>query len=89
MENILDSIREEEKMPLRKVAAMLDIDTSVLSKMERNERKPTPEMIPLLAKSLNKPEKEIEIEFIKSFLLIELGKLKYLKEGINDFLKNY
>ena len=32
-------LRENNKMPLRKLAALLDIDQSTLSKIERNERK--------------------------------------------------
>ncbi len=51
--------REELGLPLRKVAAALDIDTSILSKIERNERRATVEMIPILAKSLDKAEKEV------------------------------
>lgn len=33
----LRKLREENEMPLRKVAALLDIDVSILSKMERGE----------------------------------------------------
>lgn len=33
--------RENIGLPLRKVAAELDIDTSILSKIERNEREAT------------------------------------------------
>ncbi len=32
-------LREENEMPLRKLAALLDVDQSTLSKIERNERK--------------------------------------------------
>ena len=38
--------REDMGLPLRKVAAALDSDTSILSKIERNERRATTEMIP-------------------------------------------
>ena len=34
----LRHIREEKELPLRKVAALLDIDVAILSKMERGER---------------------------------------------------
>ena len=44
-------LREDKQLPLRKVAAALDIDTSILSKIERNERKPTYEMSPVLAET--------------------------------------
>ena len=49
-------VREEKELPLRKVAAALDIDTSILSKIERNERVAIKEMIPILADTLERPE---------------------------------
>jgi len=79
--------REEIGLPLRKVAAALDIDTSILSKIERNERRATIEMIPILAKSLDKAEKEIEIHFIESAIMTDLGELSYLKDGLKKILK--
>jgi len=42
-------LREELKLPQRKVAALLDIDTSLLAKYERNERQPSKEMIKKIA----------------------------------------
>jgi len=81
-------IREEKDLPLRKVAAVLDIDTSILSKIERNERRATSEMIPLLAEILEKPEKEIQIQFIKYSILNDLGELAFLKDGLNETLKS-
>ncbi len=84
----LRKAREDRKLPLRKVAAALDIDTSILSKIERNERRATTEMIPVLAETLVKSEKEIQIEFIKSIILTELGELKYLKIGLKETLKS-
>ena len=38
-------LREEQELPQRKVAAQLDIDTSLLAKYERNERHPSKERI--------------------------------------------
>lgn len=80
-------IREQRDLPLRKVAAALDIDTSILSKIERNERTATKEMIPILSKILERPEKEIEIAFIQSVVKNNLGDLKYLKDGLKEILK--
>lgn len=82
----LRQIREEKSLPLRKVAAALDIDTSILSKIERNERRANIEMIPIIAQTLDKTEKEVQIEYIKSLVLTELGKLNYLKEGLKATL---
>ena len=41
--------REEKDLILRKVAAKVDIDQSLISKFEKNERKPTMEQIVRLA----------------------------------------
>ncbi len=79
--------REDIGLPLRKVAAALDIDTSILSKIERNERRATTEMIPILAETLKKAEKEIEIQFIQSLIITDLGELNYLKDGLKEILK--
>jgi transcriptional regulator with XRE-family HTH domain len=64
-------------LPLRKVAAGLDIDTTILSKIERDETVATKEMLPALGKTLELQEKEIQIEFIKSTILSDLD-LKFL-----------
>jgi transcriptional regulator with XRE-family HTH domain len=82
----LRSRREQLGLPLRKVAAELDIDTSILSKIERSERVPTIEMLPTLAKTLEVQEKEMEIEFIKAFILSDLGELNFLKSGLGETL---
>lgn len=39
------ALREAQKLPLRKVAAVLDLDPSTLSKIERGERSATIDMI--------------------------------------------
>ncbi|EFK55694.1 helix-turn-helix transcriptional regulator [Sphingobacterium spiritivorum] len=79
--------REKLGLPLRKVAAELDIDTSILSKIERSERVATKEMLPTLAKTLEVHEKEIQIEFIQSTVFSELGDLEFLADGLKNILK--
>jgi len=44
-------------------------------------------MIPILADSLEKSEKEIELQFIQSAIITDLGELKHLKEGLKEILK--
>ena len=79
--------REKLGLPLRKVAAELDIDTSILSKIERSERVATKEMLPTLAKTLEIQDREIQIEFIQSTVLSELGDLEFLGDGLKNVLK--
>jgi transcriptional regulator with XRE-family HTH domain len=49
-------LREEKGLPLRKVAAELDIDPSTLSKIERGERTANKEMIPYLSSLFEEDE---------------------------------
>ncbi len=83
----LRSRREQLGLPLRKVAAELDIDTSILSKIERSERVATKEMLPILSKTLKIQDKEIQIEFIQFTVLSELGDLEFLTDGLKNVLK--
>lgn len=74
------AIRQEKLgLPLRKVAAKLDIKTSILSKIERSKRAATKEILPTLTKNLEVQEKEMKIKFIKAFVLSDLGELTFLK----------
>jgi len=45
----LRKLREDQNLPIRKVASKLDIDPSTLGKIERGERSANKEMIPILA----------------------------------------
>jgi len=55
-------LRLKNRLPQRKVAALLDIDTSVLSKYERNVRKPSKELIENFAKIFNVDSKILFFE---------------------------
>lgn len=57
-------LREEAKLSLREVAEQIGIDTSLLGKIERNDRQPTKEQIKLVAKFFNLDEKELMKEFL-------------------------
>jgi HTH-type transcriptional regulator, competence development regulator len=46
----IKQLRLKRQLPQRKVAALLDIDTSVLSKYEKNVRQPSIEIIEKIAK---------------------------------------
>lgn len=57
-------LREEAKLSLREVAEQICIDTSLLGKIERNDRQPTKEQIKLVAKFFNLDEKDLMKEFL-------------------------
>ena len=65
-------LREAERMPLRKLAAALDIDQSTLSKIERNDRRPTKEMVPALAKTFNLDENQMMVGYLTDKITYEL-----------------
>ena len=56
----LRTLRELQNLPIRKVAAALDIDQSTLGKYERNERLPKRELLPDFASFYNVAVSELE-----------------------------
>jgi len=76
--------REKKKLPLRKVAASLDVDTSILSKIERGERQAVSNMIPILAKELDIDFKKLQINFLTNRIMIEYGKEKFISEALKQ-----
>jgi transcriptional regulator with XRE-family HTH domain len=68
----LRHIREEKELPLRKVAALLDIDVAILSKMERGERRITKEVVLKLADIYGYNADELLISFLSDKILYEI-----------------
>jgi transcriptional regulator with XRE-family HTH domain len=68
----LRKLREEKELPLRKVAALLDIDVAILSKMERCERKLTKEVLKKLAKIYKHNEDELMVLFLSDKIVYKL-----------------
>lgn len=79
----LKSAREEKDLILRKVAAEVDIDQSLISKFEKNERKPTMEQVVKLAKFYGLSESELIINWYSEKIAEEL---KYT-ESTSEILK--
>jgi transcriptional regulator with XRE-family HTH domain len=69
----LRKLREENQLPLRKVAALLDIDIAILSKMERGERRLTKEIVQQLAKIYKHDEKELLVLYLSQKIVAEVG----------------
>ena len=69
---ILRESREKKGLLLRQVAAMLDIDTAILSKVERGERKTTKEQILKLADILDLDKEELLIHYLSEKIAYEL-----------------
>jgi len=69
---ILREKREEKGLLLRQVAAQLDIDTAILSKIERSERKASKEQIIKLAEILDLKEEDLLIQYLSEKILYEI-----------------
>ena len=87
----LRELREKKGLLLREVAAHLEIDTAMISKIERGEKPCKKEHVPKLAKLLNASEKEVTVlwlsETIYPILRNEqyaIDALNYTKKRLND-----
>lgn len=79
----IKKLREEHKLPLRKVASVLDLDPSTLSKIERGERIANKEMLPLLAELFNESEKILGLIFFSDKVAYQIME----EENPNEILK--
>jgi len=69
---ILRNLRTENKMPLRKLAALLDLDQSTLSKIERNERNANADLINKIAKIFKASKKDLQVAFLSDKIAYEI-----------------
>lgn len=69
---ILRENREKKRLLLRQVSAQLDIDTAILSKIERGERKATREQINKLADILEINKESLIVHYLSEKILCEL-----------------
>ncbi len=65
-------LREGRKLPLRSVAAFLDIDQAILSKIERGHRKPSREIVVKLAGYFKVKENDLLVSWLSDKLVYEL-----------------
>lgn len=75
--------RLEKVLPLRKVAAAIDIDPSILSKIERGERAANKMIVPDSAKYLGLDEKELLTQFYSDNIAYSI----YNENACNEILK--
>lgn len=68
----LRQLREQNELPLRKVAALLDIDVAILSKMERGERKLTKEVVLKLADIYKHSADDLLVLFLSDKIMYEI-----------------
>jgi len=72
LKEIIRELREQNGLLLRQVAAEIEIDQALLSKIERGERMPTKDQVIRLAKFYKVDLNEFLIAFISDKLVYEL-----------------
>ena len=77
-------LREERQLPLRKVAAYLDIDTSTLSKVERGDRPISIQYLKPLSQIFEVGLKDIQVQFIADAIDQNFGQLEFIQEGLKE-----
>jgi predicted nucleotidyltransferase/plasmid maintenance system antidote protein VapI len=70
---MIRKLREEKKLPLRTVAAFLNIDQAILSKIERGQRKATRAMVVKLATYFESNEEDLLVAWLSDKLVYELA----------------
>ncbi|HCQ13575.1 MAG TPA: transcriptional regulator [Flavobacterium sp.] len=70
---IIRTKRESLGLLLRQVSAYADIDQAILSKIERNERKPTKDLILKIAEVLQLDKQELLIQFMSDKIAYEIA----------------
>jgi len=98
MDSLGDTIRklrEDKELPLRIVAAFLDIDQAILSKIERGHRKPTREHVVKLAEYFKVKENDLLVAWLSDKLVYEvedeeiaLKALQVAEEKVKYITKN-
>jgi transcriptional regulator with XRE-family HTH domain len=68
----LRKLREQSDLSLRKVAALIDVDVAILSKMERSERKLTKEIVLKLADIYKQDADELLVLFLSDKIMCEI-----------------
>lgn len=81
-------LREDNNLLLRQVAPFIDIDTPLLSKIERGERILKKEQIPQLAKILKTDEKELITLWLADQLQNVIEGEPLASEAIKQLTKN-
>lgn len=83
----LKSLRLSKGLSLKNLAVKLNIDFSLLSRIEAGDRSLSMDKVPVLAKALQADFKTLQTELLALSLLQEYGKEEFASEGIRKALK--
>lgn len=71
--NSLRKLRESKQLPLRVIAAYLDIDQAILSRIERGQRRASREQVVKLAEYFDVSETEMLIAWLSDKVVYEIA----------------
>ena len=89
----IKQLREQQQLPLRTVAAYLDIDQATLSKIEHGRRKASREQVVQLAKYFKSDENQLLVTWLSDKLAHEIQNEDLAKQALKaaekkvDYLK--
>lgn len=81
--NKIRAIRESKNLLLRQVAAYLEIDTALISKIERGERRLTRDQVIKLSKFYNTTEGELLTLWLSDKVLETIENDPFAMQGLN------
>jgi len=79
---IIADYREANDLPLRKLAADLDMDQSTLSKIEKGGRQGNIEMLSIIAKLFNLDSQGLHIDILSDKIIEENKDYPFFKESL-------
>lgn len=78
----LKELREKKGLLLRQVAAAIEVDTAMISKFEKGERKPTREQLINLAKAFDVDEKGLLLNYLSDKVAFDLQNEDFAQEAL-------
>ena len=75
-------LRTKQNLLLRQLASQLDVDTSIISKIERGDRQLKKEQIPLLAQILNADVEELQTLWLADQIYAVVKDEKFANEAM-------
>ena len=91
----IKDIRKNEELTLKEVANKLKIDTSLLSKIEKNQRRPSKQFIKDFSDIFHLSERELTISFLSDSIVYSIQEEEVAQEALKvaeskmDYLKNH
>ena len=80
--HLIRQLRLGKGLPLRKVAAFLDIDQAILSKIERGQRKIRKDQVIKLAGFFSYSEKELLITYLSDRIIYEIEDDEFARDAL-------